>query len=107
MTDELFIKIAGAVITIIISLITAYVLPAIKSHMTAKDMETLKTFISIAVKCADQIYTQEQWREKKEYVTNYVLGVVYDYLHIKLTPEQIDTLIEGLVNEIHDNGVRA
>ncbi len=106
MTSELFVKIIGAVLTISVSLISAYVIPAIKAKMTADEMATLTHFIQVAIKCADQIYTAEQWREKKEYVTNYVLKIVYDYLHIKLTPEQIDTLIEGLVNEIHENGVK-
>ena len=106
MSNELFVKIISAIITIIVSLITAFVIPAIKSHINEKDMETIMKYARIAIMAADQLYTKEQWQEKKQYVYEYICAVVNDKLHVKLTPEDIDTIIEGLVNEIHENGVR-
>lgn len=106
MTSELFVKIIGAVITIVVALISAYVVPYLKQKVTANDMETIKMYIQIAIRCADQIYTKEQWQEKKQFVFEYICKVVDEKLHIKLTPEDIDNLIEGLVNEIHENGVK-
>ena len=106
MSSELFIKIVSAIITIIVALITGYVIPAIKAHINEKDMETILKYVRIAIMCADQIYTKEQWEEKKQYVKAYIIKVADEKLHIKLTDEDIETLIEGLVNEIHENGVK-
>lgn len=106
MTNEIFVKIIGAVITIIVSLVTAFVIPAIKAHISEKDMEMIIKYARIAIMAADQIYTKEQWQEKKQFVFEYICKVVDDKLHVKLTPEDIDNIIEGLVNEIHNNGVR-
>lgn len=106
MSSEIFIKIVGAVITIATALITGYVIPAIKSHINEKDMETILKYVRIAIMCADQIFTKEQWEEKKQWVKTYIIKVADEKLHIKLTEEDIETLIEGLVNEIHENGVK-
>ena len=106
MTNDLFIKIVGAVITIVISLVSAYVLPAIKSNIAEKDMQTIIHMIEVAVRCADQIYTAEEWRQKKAYVKAFIVELVDKNLHIKLTEQDIDNLIEGIVNEIHHNGIK-
>lgn len=106
MTSEMFIQLMGAVFTIIAVLICAYLVPAIKSVMSEKDMETLLSIIEVAVRSADQLFTKEEWQEKKDYVKQYVIDFVAQHLNIKLTPEQIDSLIEGLVNDLHENGVR-
>ena len=106
MSHDAFMSIAGAVLTIIATLITIYVIPAIRSHMTAKDMDTLMYYLTIAVRCADQIFTKEQYEEKKQYVFGYITEIVDKTLNIKLNEQDIDTLIEGMVNEIHENGVK-
>lgn len=106
MTNELFLKIVSAVLSIIVALITAYVIPAIKSKISNRDLETILWIIETAVKCADQIFTKEQWQEKKAYVLQYVIDMADKYIHIKLTPEELDALIEGVVNDLHENGVR-
>lgn len=106
MTSDTFVKIVGAVLTILATLITVYVIPAIKSHINQKDIDTLMYYISVAVRCADQIFTREQWEEKKQYVFDYIIDIVNEKLHIKLSESDIDTLIEGVVNEIHENGVK-
>lgn len=106
MTNDLFIKIVSAILSIIIALITAYVIPAIKSKISSQDLETILWIIETAVKCADQIFTKEQWQQKKTYVMQYVIDMADKYIHIKLTPEELDALIEGVVNELHENGVR-
>ena len=106
MTNEAFVKIIAAIITIVITLITTFVIPAIKNHMSQQDMDLLINYITIAIRCADQIFTVDQWKEKKAYVKAYIIEVIDQKLHIKLTDQDIETLIEGLVNEIHNNGTR-
>lgn len=106
MNNDVFMKIAGAVLTILAAIITAYIIPAIKSHINQKDIDTLMYYLSIAIKCADQIFTREQWEEKKQYVFDYITKVVNENLNINLNEKDINVLIEGMVNEIHDNGVK-
>ena len=100
MNGELFTQIILGVLTIVGALISAYVIPFIKSKMTEADMQRLVEFVKIAVRCANQIFTPEQWAEKKEYVLNLVKEFVETNLKIKLTDEQIDAIIEGIVNLI-------
>ena len=104
MTNELFVKIVSAVITIIVALVSAYVIPAIKAHITQKDMETIIKYVKIAIMCADQIFTPEQWEEKKEWVKEYIVKVVDEKLHIKLTDADIEAIIEAFVHELHHLG---
>ena len=101
MTSNNLMAIASAVLTIIATLISAYVVPYIKQKTTAEDTETIKYYIELAVRCADQIFTPDQREEKKKYVKDYIIRVVDEKLHIKLTDEDIETLIEGFVRQIH------
>jgi len=100
MNGELLTTIILAIISIAGALVSAYVIPFIKSKTTAGDWDRLIEFVKIAVRCANQIYTPEEWKEKKEYVVNQVQAFILTSLKIELTLEQIDTIIEGVVNEI-------
>lgn len=100
MTPEVFTKIMTAIFSILGILISTYLIPYIKSKMTAQDIEKLIAYAKIAVRCANQIYTPEQWEEKKEYVVKMVQEFMEKNLHIALTEDQIHTIIEGLVNEV-------
>ena len=100
MTNEIFIEIIGAVLTIIVSLVTAFLIPWLKSKLNQTQLEKLDYYLNIAVRCANQIYTPEQWKEKKSYVTLYITDVVNDKLHLTLSEEDIDLLIEGCVNKV-------
>lgn len=100
MTPEVFTKIMTAIFSILGILISTYLIPYIKSKMTAEDIDKFIAYAKIAVRCANQIFTPEQWEEKKQYVMDMVKVFMDDNLHIKLTDEQIHTIIEGLVNEV-------
>lgn len=99
MTNELFIKIVGAVITILVSLVTAFVIPMIKAKFNQTQLEKLDYYLKLAVRCANQIFTPEQWESKKNYVTAYITDVVNSKLHLTLSADDIQVLIEGCVNQ--------
>jgi hypothetical protein len=103
MNSELFVKIILAIISICGALVTAYVIPFIKSKISSTELNKLFEYVKIAVRCAEQIYTVEQWQEKKEYVMNYVMNIMNEKLHIELSYDQIDTIVEGIVNEVKHN----
>ncbi len=100
MNGEIFTQIVLAIITIIGALVSAYVVPFIKTKITDADMQRLMEFVKIAVRCANQIFTPEQWEQKKQYVLNLVKEFIETNLKIALTDEQINAIIEGIVNEI-------
>lgn len=100
MTNELFMKIVSAIITIIIALVSAYVIPWLKTKVSKDMMEKIIYYTDMAVRCAEQIYTVDQWAEKKAYVTEYITNLCNNTFGISLSEQDIDVLIEGAVNEI-------
>lgn len=104
MDTNVFMTIALAIISIAGALVSAYLIPWIKNNISAKDMETIVFWVRFAVRCADQLFTPEEWEKKKQYVLAYVIDMAAK-LGIKLTEEDINVLIEAAVNEIHHGGI--
>lgn len=104
MTNELYMQIFQLLVTILLGIITAYVIPLIKSKVSKDQMETLIYYVNIAVKAASQIYTKEQWQEKKDYCMNYLKNVTNEKLNISLSDEEMSTLIEGVLNGLKATG---
>ena len=100
MTNELFIKIVGAILTILVALITGFVIPWLKSKVDGEQTQKLAYYVDMAVRCAEQIYTPDQWQDKKQYVTDYITRLVNDTFNLTLSSQDIDVLIEGAVNQI-------
>lgn len=104
MTTELFIKLVMSLISILGVIFTAYTLPWIKANVTQKQLDMLSYYVCVAVRCAEQIYKPEECAQKKGYVTAYVLEVLNSKLRIDLDDQDVDTIIEGVVNEIKHDG---
>lgn len=107
--------ISDTVIALVLLLITGVIVPLIKKladiieqkateikgKLTEDQLKLLNQFVTIAVKCAEQIHSSEQYKEKKQYVIDYINTLIdNDTIKIKLTAEQIDTIIEGIVFEV-------
>lgn len=103
MDTNVFMTIALAIISIAGALVSAYLIPWIKNNISAKDMETIVFWVRFAVRCADQLFTPEEWEKKKEYVMNYIKDKCAE-LGLKLSDVDINTLIEAMVNAIHHGG---
>ena len=103
MDTNVFMTIALAIISIAGAVVSAYLIPWIKNNISAKDMETIVFWVRFAVRCADQLFTPEEWEKKKEYVMQYIIDKVAE-LGIKITEEDINVLIESAVNSIHHGG---
>lgn len=104
-TSEIFTQLILLAITIIGAIITAYVVPFVKSKFTAEEITNLTYYIGLAVRAAEQIYTPEQWAIKKEYVFKYAKEIIAEKLNITLTDAQLDAIIEGVVNEVKKGGI--
>ena len=100
MEADLFIKIISGAVSIALFIITSYLVPYLKSKYTNEQLTNLVTYIKTLVRCAEQIYTQEQWKEKKAFVMMRVCEFVKEICKIDLTTDELDALVEGIVNEI-------
>ena len=95
--NELATVALKCLITILATAITTVIIPYIRQQMGENKWKLLQEYTEYAVRCAEQIYTSDEWEEKKRYVYNYVLSKASD-LGIGLDERDIDLLVEGIVN---------
>ena len=99
MSPEMITKIVEAVVTVILLLISAYVIPWLKNKIGEDKYALLVEFAEIVVRSAEKIYTPEQWEAKKQYAMNLVKEKTYE-LGIELSIEEINAIIEGAVQAV-------
>lgn len=96
MTD--ITPVINAVIALIAAVITAFVIPWIKSKTTAAQREEINAWVKIAVTAAEQIFTETgMGKEKKAYVLKFL-----EEKNLKIDEESVDLMIESAVKEIND-----
>lgn len=84
------------IITVLIALVTAFVIPWIKSKISAEDMAEIMKWVKIAVQAAEMIYKESgMGAQKKAYVEAFLKD-----LNISYDAEKIDNLIESAVLEL-------
>lgn len=89
-----------AVAALIAVIITAVVIPYIKSKTTTQQQAQINAWVKIAVAAAEQIYKGSgRGEEKKEYVINWL-----EERGFTLDEDEVDALIESAVYELN-NGV--
>ena len=84
-----------AVITLIGAVITRYLIPWIKEKTNEKQFEALKLLAKVGVYAAEQLFSAEQWKEKKQYVLDFLKQNGYE-----IDAPAVDALIESLVREL-------
>lgn len=89
-------KIIEAIITLLVALITAFVIPYIKAKLSADELAEIIKWVKIAVEAAEMIYKESgMGKEKKKFVETFLTE------HgIKVDIEQLDALIESAVLEL-------
>jgi len=91
--------IAEAVIALVLALITAFVIPYIRSKTTLSQQAKLQSLVTIAVKAAEQIFTGTGLGEKKK---AYVLQWLKDR-GVTVNMDKLDAMIESAVYELNVN----
>lgn len=92
-----------AVITLIATIITIYILPKLRAYLkeklTSEQRKKLLEWVSVAVKAAEQLYGTGMGEKKKEYVLEFLnsKGFIFDY-------DEVITMIESEVYNI-SNGI--
>lgn len=84
-----------AIITLIGAVITRYLIPWLKEKTTEKQFEALKVLARVGVYAAEQLFSTEQWKEKKQYVLDLLKQNGYT-----VDDAAVDALIESIVREL-------
>lgn len=99
MNPELITKLVEAIVTVVVVIISAYVIPWLKNKVGEDKYATVIEFAEIVVRSAEKIYTPEQWQEKKKYAVNLVIEKAKN-LGIDLSVEEVNAIIEGAVQAV-------
>lgn len=91
-----YTQIISTVIALISALVSAFLIPWLKTKIDANKLQTIKTYVEIGVKAAEQLYAATDGEEKKAYVINFLAehGIRFDV-------STIDQLIEAAVLQLH------
>lgn len=90
--------IVQAVFALVAAIITAIVIPWIKSKTTKEQQEEIKQWVKIAVAAAEQIFVgQGRGEEKKQWVLEFLTKY-----NLKVDMDTIDALIEAAVWELNN-----
>lgn len=86
-------QVVSAVITLIVALISAFLIPYLKSKLSADKLQKVQFWVNIAVEAAEMIYVGTgRGQEKKEYVLSFLNSKGFS-----LNMTEIDNLIEAAV----------
>lgn len=89
-------QIIVAVLTLIFSLISAFLIPYLKTKVSNEQFTTIQMWVKIAVQAAEMIYTGTgRGEEKKEYVLDFLNSKGFS-----LNIGEIENLIEAAVLEL-------
>lgn len=91
-----YTQIISAVIALISALISAFLIPWLKTKIDADKLQTIRAYVEIGVKAAEQLYDATDGQAKKAYVLRFLAekGITFD-------SEVIDKLIEAAVLQLH------
>lgn len=93
--------IINAAIALIAAVVTAFVVPWIKSKTTAQQREDLIAWVKIAVAAAEQIYKgDKRGAEKKQYVLDFLEDNGFS-----VDNDSVNAAIEAAVKQLNSVGV--
>ena len=95
--DEVTFLILKVVLSVAAALVTAYLIPYIKARTSAETQDRVNLMIATAVRAAEQ--TIQGGAKKKDEVVAYAAHWLAEH-NIRMTSDQLNTLIEGIVYEV-------
>lgn len=101
MDKEIFLMVLEVVLTLAVAVITGVVVPYVRSKIETDKLSKLDYYVKLGIRSAEQIFNGDgKGEEKKKYVVNYITEIINRNLKIDITPEELDTIIEGMVNNV-------
>ena len=80
-----------AIISLLVAVAEAFLIPWIKPKWDNAKIERLSRYVEVGVSAAEQLFTTEQWAEKKSYVQSFLASKGYN---VNLT--EVDAAIEAV-----------
>lgn len=89
--------IINALIVLLFAIVMSVVMPLLKKHLTAKQLDEMLDWVEIAVAAAQQLYHHLDGSERKKYVKKFLADKGYD-----VHTDEVDAAIEAAVLELHN-----
>lgn len=99
MNPELITKITELIVTVIIAVISIYVIPWLKNKVGEDKYNTILEYAETLVRSAEKIYTVEEWKIKKDYAVH-LLNKKIESMGLKISESEINAIIEGAVQAV-------
>lgn len=99
MSPEMITEVTKAVITVVLVILSAYVVPWVKSRIGEDKYETILDFAEIVVRSAEKMFTPEEYAQKKAYAVNMLENKARE-LNIAINAKEINAIIEGAVQAV-------
>lgn len=90
-----YTELLQAIIALLATLITTFLIPFIKKKLSAEKVEELRKWVGVAVKAAEQLYGSKTGQQKKEYVISFLISK-----GIKFDVDEVTALIESEVYKL-------
>lgn len=91
-------------VTIISAVLTGFLIPFVRSRLTAEKKERLEFWLSVAVRAAEQLFknAEKAGTKKKDYVLGFLLskGLVFDV-------DEVTALIESEVYKLKESAEKS
>lgn len=87
--------IAKALIELALTITTAFLIPYLKTKWDSSRIDKMMQYVEIGVLSAEQLFTVEQWADKKKYVQDFLAGKGY-----KVDSTEVNSAIESAVKRI-------
>ena len=92
-----FSLITSIIVTVAVLALTGYIIPTLKQRLGEDKVVELKRLITLAVRYAEQVFTPDQWAEKKRADHDYICEKA---VSVGLSEKDLDVLIEACVHEV-------
>lgn len=90
-----FTLVIKAIIELALTVASAFLIPYLKTKWDSSRIEKMMHYVDIGVLAAEQLFTAEQWQEKKEYVQVFLATKGY-----QINSMEVDSAIESAVKRI-------
>lgn len=94
------LELLATVITICIGVVTGYATKFLKEKGVIAKLESKKNYVDIVVKAVEQTYKEAKGTEKLVIAKGKIIELLNEK-KIKITDEEMDTLIESVVAEMN------
>lgn len=90
-----FTLVIKAIIELALTVATAFLIPYLKTKWDSSRIDKMMQYVEIGVLSAEQLFTAEQWQDKKQYVQIFLHEKGYNIDSI-----EVDSAIESAVKRI-------